>query len=141
MVTQDTASVWLCRTRVLESPKPKRLIAVVGVVFGRFVLVDFVGFALAALAAGGFLQTADGASLAGGGIGAQAVDLPPLVVLWQVLGDGKTFLIAEEQSMAVFPALHLVAGADPGTALDLFGLVFVVVARAEGAAEVVDVLG
>jgi hypothetical protein len=63
------------------------------------------------------------------------------VVLWQVLGDGKTFLIAEEQSMAVFPTLHLVAGTDPGAAFDLFGFVFVVVAGAEGAAEVVDVLG
>jgi hypothetical protein len=75
------------------------------------------------------------------GVFARAVDLAAFVVVWEILGDGKTFLIAEEQSMAVFPALHLVAGTDPGAGLHLFGFVLVEVAGTERPAKVIDVLG
>ena len=88
-----------------------------------------------------FFEAADGAALVGLRVGDQAVDFATFVVVGEVLGNGKTFLIAEEQSMAVFPFLHLFAGTDPGGGFDLFGLVFVVVARAEGTAEFINVLG
>jgi hypothetical protein len=75
------------------------------------------------------------------GVRTVAVDLATFVVLGEMLGDGKTFRIAEEQSMAIFPLLHLVAGADPGALFDLLDLVIIEIAGAERAAKVVDVLG
>ena len=71
-------------------------------------------FALFDLAAALFFEAAEGATLVRMGVLADAVDRDAFVSFGQVLGDGKTFLIAEEQSMTVFPALHFFAGADPG---------------------------
>ena len=88
-----------------------------------------------------FFEATDGATLIGMRVGDQAVDFAAFVVVGEVLGNGKTFLIAEEQSMAIFPLLHLLAGTDPGGGFDLFGFVFVVVAWAEGSADFVDVFG
>ena len=72
---------------------------------------------------------------------AETVGFAALVVLWQVFGDGKTFLVAEEQSVAVFPALHLLAGTDPELLVEFFLLVLEEHARAERLAKFVDVLG
>ena len=71
---------------------------------------------------------------------AVSVCLATLVVLGQMFGDGKTFLVAEQQSVAVFPALHLLAGADPELLVDLFLLVLEEHARAERFPDLVDVL-
>jgi len=43
-----------------------------------------------------FFQATQGSAFVGVWIGADAVDGAALVIFWQVLGDGKTFLIAEE---------------------------------------------
>ena len=99
------------------------------------------GFALVDRATLLFFEATDGASFVGLGVADQAVDLAALVVVGEMLGDGKTFLIAEEQSMAVLPSLHLFTGADPGGGLDLLLLVFVEVARTEGTSQLIDVLG
>lgn len=72
---------------------------------------------------------------------AETVGFAALVVLWQVFGDGKTFLVAEEQSVAVFPALHLLAGADPEFLVDLFLFVLEEHAGAERFTDFIDVLG
>src|SRR5436190_20476372 len=49
-----------------------------------------------------------------------AVGLAPLVVLRQMLGDRKAFLVHEQQAVAVLVFLHLVARADPAAELGLF---------------------
>ena len=95
-------------------------------------------FDLAALL---FFEATERAALIGVRVFDQAVDLAAFVVFWQVLGNRKTFRIAEEQSMAVLVLLHLLAGADPGAGLRLLGLVLVEVAGAQRLADLVDVLG
>ncbi len=87
------------------------------------------------------LEAGEGAALVGGGVRAEAVGLAAFVVLGQVFGDGKTFLIAKEQSVAVLPALHLFAGADPELLLDLRLLVLEEHAGAERFPDLVGVLG
>ena len=96
----------------------------------------FVDFSTALL-----FEAAEGSAFVRMWIGADSVDLDAFVIFGQVFGDGKTFLIAEEQSMAVFPALHFLAGTDPGRFFDLFRLVLVEVAGTERSAELVDVFG
>jgi hypothetical protein len=86
-------------------------------------------------------EAAQRTALFGRGIGSQAVGFTAFVILWQVFGDGKTFLIAEEQSVAVFPPLHLLAGTDPELLLDLLLLVLEEHAGAERLAHLVHVLG
>ena len=93
------------------------------------------------LAALFLLEAREGAALVRVRILDDAVDLAALVAFWQVLGNRKTFRITEEQSVAVFVLLHLLAGADPGAPLHLFLLVLVEVAGAERSTEVVHVLG
>jgi len=55
--------------------------------------------------------------------------------------DGQTVLINEEQSMAVFVDLHVVAGADPSAVLDLFFFAGIEAAGAKRPADFIDVLG
>lgn len=69
------------------------------------------------------------------------IDLTAFVVFGEVLGDGKTFRIAKEQSVAVLPLLHLIARADPGRGLNLFRLIFVKITRAERPTELINMLG
>lgn len=102
-------------------------------VLGRSALVD-----LAALTLG---DAPECATLLGCGIEAQAVDLAAFVVLWQVLGNRKTFRITEEQSVTVLPSLHLLARAAPGAALRFGSLVRVEITGAERPADFLDVLG
>ena len=87
------------------------------------------------------LEAGEGAALVRVWVLAETVGFAALVVLWQVFGDGKTFLVAEEQSVAVFPALHLLAGTDPELLVEFFLLVLEEHARAERLAKFVDVLG
>jgi hypothetical protein len=87
------------------------------------------------------LEAGEGTALVRVWVLAEPVGFAALVVLWQVCGDGKTFLVAEEQSVAVFPALHLLAGADPELLVEFFLLVFEEHAGAERFAKFVDVLG
>src|SRR4051794_13395071 len=47
----------------------------------------------------------------------QAVGGPPLMPFWQVLGDRQSLRGDEQQAVAVFPLLHLVAGAQPPPAM------------------------
>ena len=65
---------------------------------------------------------AQGATLVRRGIFHQAVDLASFVVFGEMFGDRQTCLIHEQQSMAVFVDLHVVAGADPRAMLDLLFL-------------------
>ena len=74
------------------------------------------------------------------GVLADTVGFAALVVLWQVFGDGKTFLVAEEQSVAILPALHLFTGTDPELLLDLLLLVLEEHAGTERFADFIDVL-
>ena len=55
------------------------------------------------------------------GIMYEAINLPPLVLFREVLRDGETFGIREEQTVAVLVPLHLVAGAHPAAALCRLG--------------------
>jgi hypothetical protein len=87
------------------------------------------------------LEASEGAALAWIWVLAEAISFTALVVLWQVFGDGKTFLVAEEQSVAIFPALHLFAGADPELLVKFFLLVIEEHAGAERFAKFIDVLG
>ena len=75
--------------------------------------VTMVGTAFHDSAALLLLQPAEGAALVRVRVPDDAVDLAPLVVIWQVLCNRKTFRIAEEQSVAILVLLHLLAGADP----------------------------
>ena len=84
---------------------------------------------------------AEGATLVGGGVFDFAVDGAAFVVLGEIFCDGQTALSYEEQSMAVFVDLHIVARADPRSMLDLFFLAGVEAAGAERPADVIDVLG
>src|SRR2546430_11889835 len=61
----------------------------------------------------------DRAALAGLGILHDAVGLPALVVLGQVLGERHPLLGDEEQAVAVLVLLHLLARADPAPKLGL----------------------
>jgi hypothetical protein len=88
-----------------------------------------------------FFETGEGATLVGIWVLAETVGFAALVVLWQVLGDGKTFLVAKEQSVAVFPALHFLAGTDPELLVEFFLLVLEEHAGAERFAKFIDVLG
>ncbi len=71
---------------------------------------------------------------------AETVGLKTLVVLWEIFSDGKTFLIAEQQSVAILPALHFFARTDPELLPDLLLLVLEEHAGAERPAHLVDVL-
>src|SRR2546427_12189406 len=53
------------------------------------------------------------APLVGVGVRHDAVGLPPLVALRQVLGDGEALGVHEEKAVAVLVLLHLLAGAGP----------------------------
>ena len=86
------------------------------------------------------LEAREGTALRGVGVRTISVGLAAFVVLWQVLGDGKTFRIGEKQSVAVLPPLHLLARADPELRLDLSLLVLEEHAGAEWAADFLDVL-
>jgi hypothetical protein len=87
------------------------------------------------------LEAGEGAALVGIWVLAETVGFAALVVLWQVFGDGKTFLVAEEQSVAVFPALHFLAGTDPEFLVEFLLLVLEEHAGAERLADFLDVLG
>jgi len=87
------------------------------------------------------LKASEGAALVRVWVLAEAIGFAALVVLWQVFGDGKTFRVAEEQSVAVFPALHFLAGTDPEFLVEFFLFVLEEHAGAERFAKFVDVLG
>src|SRR6185503_11786721 len=80
-----------------------------------------------------------GPALVGVGVLDDPVGRAPFVVLGQVLGDGQPVRRHEEQAVAVFPLLHLVAGADPAAQLGLRLGIGVEVARAEGPPDQLDV--
>ena len=84
---------------------------------------------------------AEGATLVGGRVFDFAVDGASFVVFGEIFCDGQTALSYEEQSMAVFVNLHIVAGADPRAVLDLLFLARVEAAGAERPADVIDILG
>src|SRR5215472_7362345 len=65
------------------------------------------------------------------GVGNQPVGLAPFVILWKVLGNRKPFFVHKQEAVAIFVDLHIVACADPGTVLDLFGFVRIKAARAQ----------
>ena len=68
-------------------------------------------------------------------VGDQSPGRPPLVTLGQVLGDRQAVGPDEQQAVAVFEPLHVVAGAEPGPMPDLLPLVRVEPAGAERAAQ------
>jgi hypothetical protein len=49
------------------------------------------------------------------GVFHQAINLPPFMILRQILRNRDAFGIHKQQSMAVFVDLHLVTGTDPAT--------------------------
>ena len=61
----------------------------------------------------------------------ESVDAPALVVFWQILGYREPFLVDEQETMAIFVNLHVVAGAYPGAVGGFFLLVGVETARAQ----------
>src|SRR5438093_499325 len=69
----------------------------------------------------------------------QAIGLSAVVVLGKILGDRNPFLVHEQEAVAVFPLLHLVARADPPTLLRFLLRVRIEVAGAEGLAHQLDV--
>ena len=70
-----------------------------------------------------------------------AVTLTAFMIFRQVLGNRHAVLPDEEQAMAIFIDLHLVAGAHPASQLGFGLLVRIKVARAEGFAQFVHVGG
>src|SRR5262249_14586461 len=81
----------------------------------------------------------DRASALGIGVPDDAVGRSPLVVLGQVLRDGKALRVHEEQAVAVLVLLHLVAGADPAAELRLFLRIRIEVAGTERPPHLLDV--
>src|SRR5262249_9784187 len=80
-----------------------------------------------------------GAALVGVRVLHEPVGSASLVVLGQVLGDGKPLRRDEQQAVAVLPLLHLVAGADPPAQLRLGLRIGVEVAGAERSPHQLDV--
>jgi hypothetical protein len=59
------------------------------------------------------------------------------MILRKVLCDRKAVLADEQEAVAVFIRLHLVAGADPASLLNLLRLVRIEITRAERFAELI----
>ena len=102
---------------------------------------EWLRWPVAALFLAFFGLVAQGPALVGGRVFHLAVDGAAFVVFRKVFCDGQTALSYEEQSMAVLVDLHVVAGADPGTVLDLLLLAGIEAARAEWPADFINVLG
>ena len=65
------------------------------------------------------------------GIFDQAINLSTFVIFGQIFGDGHAIFIGEEQSVAIFPLLHLVTSAHPAPFLRLFLFVGVEITGAQ----------
>src|SRR5947207_1764695 len=71
----------------------------------------------------------------------QPVSRSPFMIGWQILGNRKSLLVHEEQAVAIFVDLHVIAGADPGAVLDFFFLAGIEPAGTKRLAQGVDVVG
>jgi len=70
----------------------------------------------------------------------QAVGFAAFMVFGQILRDGKTFRVYEQQAVAIFVDLHVITGADPRAMFDLFLLVRIKAAGTQRFAEGVHVV-
>src|SRR5215831_16441517 len=73
------------------------------------------------------------------GIFHQAINLPPFMIVWQILCNREAFGIYKQEAMAVFINLHLVAGTDPAAQLGFRGLVRIKITGTERLAYFFDV--
>src|SRR5262249_50444739 len=87
------------------------------------------------------LDAGHGAALVRHRVPHEAIGLPTLVILGQVLGDRQALLVHEQEAVAVLVLLHLVTRADPAAQLGFFLRIRVEVAGAQGLADLLDVDG
>ncbi len=71
----------------------------------------------------------------------QSVYLPPFVSLRQVLGYWQAFLVHEQQAVAIFVNLHVVAGTNPCPVRDFFFFVWIEATGAQRPPQIIDVPG
>src|SRR4029453_9622676 len=69
----------------------------------------------------------------------QAINLPPFMIVWQMLCNREAFGGHKQQTMAVFVDLHLVTGTDPATQLGFRSLVRIKITGTERLAHFFDV--